>query len=155
VLDPSSSSPALHATISDQAREEANMLIRSVIDRNSYIPPASGIETPTAVPLREIGITVEFVIGKVQESIQKMISVYRPDSLIVGTRGRTDSLFKSAFIGSVSKYCVANSPVPVIVVRPAIKVHKMLAKRESRQVYGDLVEASATSSASTELTRSA
>jgi hypothetical protein len=34
-----------------------------------------------------------------------MIEIYRPDSLIVGTRGRPDSLFKmGAFMGSISKY---------------------------------------------------
>ena len=150
VLDPSSSSSAVaHASVSEQAREEAHMLIRSVTERNSYVPPASS--KPGAVsgplPLREIGITVEFVIGKVQESIQKMITVYRPDSLIVGTRGRSDSIFKNAFIGSVSKYCVANSPIPVIVVRPAIKVRKMQGKREGRQSYLDLVEGPGSASA--------
>lgn len=58
-------------------------------------------------PITEIGITIEHVIGKVQESIQKIIKVYLPDSLIVGTRGRSDSILKSAFIGSVSRFCVA------------------------------------------------
>lgn len=34
-----------------------------------------------------------------------MIEIYKPDSLIVGTRGRPDSLFKrGAFMGSISKY---------------------------------------------------
>lgn len=153
VLDPSSSSSSVaHASVSEQAREEAHMLIRSVTERNSYVPPASSSSGAAsgqaqALPLREIGITVEFVIGKVQESIQKMITVYRPDSLIVGTRGRSDSIFKNAFIGSVSKYCVANSPIPVIVVRPAIKVRKMQGKREGRQSYLDLVEGPGSASA--------
>jgi len=49
--------------------------------------------------------------------------------MVVGTRGRPDSLIKSAFIGSISKYCVARSPVPTIVVRPDDKVRSALEKR--------------------------
>lgn len=58
-----------------------------------------------------------------------LAEIYRPDSLVVGTRGRPDSLFKSAFMGSISKYCVARSPVPVVVVRPDDKVRESLEKR--------------------------
>ena len=67
-------------------------------------------------------IIVEFVVGPVQESIQRMIAVYKPDSLIVGTRGRSESIFRNAFIGSTSRYCLSTSPVPVIVVRPCARV---------------------------------
>ncbi len=38
---------------------------------------------------------------------RSMIEIYKPDSLIVGTRGRPDSLFKSAFMGSISRYAQA------------------------------------------------
>jgi len=34
-------------------------------------------------------------------------------------------------IGSVSKYCLSHSPVPVIVVRPERKVKKVLEKRRA------------------------
>lgn len=96
--------------------------MRTVEERNSSYPSAShhnyhSLESLSAddsdvEPINEIGITIEHVIGKVQESIQKIIKVYRPDSLIVGTRGRSDSLLKSAFIGSVSRYCVAEVGSP-------------------------------------------
>ena len=36
---------------------------------------------------------------------------------------------KKTGIGSVSKYCLSHSPVPVIVVRPERKVRKAMAKR--------------------------
>lgn len=92
--------------------------MRTVAERNSSYPSSShhnnyhsfeslSADNSDVEPINEIGITIEHVIGKVQESIQKIIKVYRPDSLIVGTRGRSDSLLKSAFIGSVSRYCVA------------------------------------------------
>lgn len=115
VLDPSTSSISLSkASLSEQAKEEAASLMRTVAERNSSYPPYSSSSVDSISgdsgeiePINEIGITIEHVIGKVQESIQKIIKVYRPDSLIVGTRGRSDSLLKSAFIGSVSRYCVA------------------------------------------------
>lgn len=62
-----------------------------------------------------------------------MIEVYRPDSLIVGTRGVKPSMWKAAagssFMGSISRYCVSRSPVPVIVVRPTELVEYDLEKR--------------------------
>lgn len=139
---PMSSSGLPPSSLSETAREEAQQLITSVIERNnSFSTRVTSKEDISSLdPVREISITVEFVIGKVHESIQKMISIYKPDSLVVGTRGRTDSVWKSAFIGSVSRYCVANSPVPVIVVRPAIKVRKSVQNRADRQSYLDLVE---------------
>lgn len=35
----------------------------------------------------------------------------------------------SQFMGSISKYCVAKSPVPVVVVRPEDKVKEALSRR--------------------------
>lgn len=41
-----------------------------------------------------------------------MIEIYRPDSLIVGTRGRTESIFKmGAYMGSISKFVSARRDV--------------------------------------------
>jgi len=50
-----------------------------------------------------MSLVVEFAIGEIEETIHRMIEIYKPDSLIVGTRGRPDSLIKSAFMGSISK----------------------------------------------------
>lgn len=80
---------------------------------------------------RKITVSVEFVIGPIIKTIQRcagpdsttygwltpcssttrMLEVYRPDSLVVGTRGRTGSAWKQAFLGSTSQYLVAKSPV--------------------------------------------
>lgn len=88
---------------------------------------------------RTLSIVIEFIIGKVEETIHRMINLYRPDSLIVGTRGREDN-WKTAFIGSVSRYCLASSPVPVVVVRPEDKVLQAKAKRRSKSsLYGALL----------------
>jgi flagellar motor switch/type III secretory pathway protein FliN len=131
VLDPSTSSTSFtKSSLSDLAKEEAHHLLRLVAERNSTFNSDSASTTHfhhsnaheitdshgnisidssnnDLEPINEIGITIEHVIGRVQDSIQKVIKVYRPDSLIVGTRGRSDSILKSAFIGSVSRYCVA------------------------------------------------
>ena len=54
---------------------------------------------------------MEFIAGKVTESIDRLIALYRPDSLVVGTRGqRGVKVLGAAFggMGSVSKYVEAH-----------------------------------------------
>lgn len=46
------------------------------------------------------------------------IKIYAPACLIVGTRGKSLGGIQGLLPGSVSKYCLQNSPVPVVVVRP-------------------------------------
>lgn len=91
--------------------------------------------------MHQLSIIVEFVGGRLTASIERLIALYRPDSLVVGSRGRTVLQQWSAALGgpgmgSVSRlvllksfasstsemdrferYCVSRSPVPVIVVR--------------------------------------
>lgn len=68
----------------------------------------------------------------------RLIALYRPDSLIVGTRGNRGKLalwgaaLGAPGMGSVSRYCISHSAVPVIVVRPEAKVKKSQAKREKK-----------------------
>jgi len=92
---------------------------------------------------RQITVTVEFVIGPAIKTIQRMLEVYRPDSLVVGTRGKNPSAWQKAFsLGSTSQYLVARSPVPVIVVRPEGKVRQSRearAKDPKRQSYQALL----------------
>ncbi|KAF7973069.1 hypothetical protein HWV62_5296 [Athelia sp. TMB] len=83
---------------------------------------------------RKLSITVEFVAGRVTQTLDRLIALYRPDSLVVGTRGQRSmmqalGMSMTGAIGSVSKYCLSHSPVPVIVVRPEEKVKKAMAKR--------------------------
>ncbi|KAI9318022.1 hypothetical protein BX666DRAFT_1832619, partial [Dichotomocladium elegans] len=71
--------------------------------------------------------------SKVMEKImtntspEKKIAMYQPSLLIVGTRGLSE--FKGMLLGSVSKYCLQHSPVPVAVVRPDDKIKKYKAKK--------------------------
>jgi hypothetical protein len=65
--------------------------------------------------------------------------------LIVGTRGRNLKGVHSLLPGSVSKYCVQHSPIPVIVVRPSPKREKKKKKRRAdpaRRSYNHLLELS-------------
>ncbi len=39
-------------------------------------------------PERKLSLILEYIPGKITDSIDRLISLYRPDSLIVGTRGR-------------------------------------------------------------------
>ncbi len=79
--------------------------------------------------------------------------MYRPDSLIVGTRGKSANALQKMLtlgaataIGHVSRDVLSRSPVPVVVVRPEAKVQKHLNKRRkdpNRRGYHDLVSKSA------------
>ncbi|EIM87119.1 uncharacterized protein STEHIDRAFT_156110 [Stereum hirsutum FP-91666 SS1] len=85
---------------------------------------------------RKLSIIVEFIAGKVTTTIDRLIALYRPDSVVVGTRGtRGMKAWGAAFgapgMGSVSKYCLSHSPVPIIVVRPESKVRKAMEKRKA------------------------
>src|SRR3954454_8867711 len=65
--------------------------------------------------------------------------------LVVGTRGRNLKGVHSLLPGSVSKYCLQQSPIPVIVVRPSPKRQKKKLKRRAdptRRSYNHILELS-------------
>ncbi|CAO3696175.1 unnamed protein product [Rhizopus stolonifer] len=78
-------------------------------------------------PDMKISAVIEFVLGKIQEIIQNMITAYQPSMLVVGTRGMSE--LKEMFISSVSKYCLQHSPIPVMVVKPEEQKKKKKLKR--------------------------
>ncbi|KAI9470997.1 MAG: hypothetical protein EXX96DRAFT_586471 [Benjaminiella poitrasii] len=98
-----------------QSRENANQVMEKIMK-------TTGTE-------KKISVIIEFVIGKVQDTIQHMIAMYQPSLLIVGTRGLSE--FKGMLLGSISKYCLQHSPVPVAVVRPEDKAKKSSGKKLS------------------------
>ena len=95
---------------------------------------------------RAISLVLEFAIGKVHETIQQMIRIYEPALLVVGTRGRSLTGYQGLLSsGSVSKYCLQYSPVPVIVVRPSSKREAKKDKRlrnPTRTGYRDILDKS-------------
>ncbi|KAJ8097810.1 hypothetical protein POJ06DRAFT_260169 [Lipomyces tetrasporus] len=116
-------------------RDEAYKLLNDIMQKNEED--------------KKISLVLEFAVGKVQEMIQRMIEIYEPAVLIVGTRGKSLNGFQGLLPGSISKYCLQHSPVPVIVVRPGEKRLKKKEKRladPSRRTYMDIVENSKSSS---------
>ena len=95
---------------------------------------------------RAISLVLEFSIGKVEDMIQQMIRIYEPAMLVVGTKGKSLTGYQSLLSsGSVSKYCLQNSPVPVVVVRPSSKREAKKRKRlqdPSRTGYRDILDKS-------------
>ncbi|KEY69041.1 hypothetical protein S7711_03340 [Stachybotrys chartarum IBT 7711] len=96
---------------------------------------------------RAISITLEFTTGKLHDSFQRLIHIYKPAMLIVGTRGRSlggiQGLVNTR--NSFSKYCLQYSPVPVIIVRPTEKRIKKKTKRANdatRRTYVAMLAAS-------------
>lgn len=78
-------------------------------------------------------------------SDMSQIRIYEPVILVVGTRGRNLKGVQSLLPGSVSKYCLQHSPIPVIVVRPSTKREKKKKKRRAdpaRRSYNQLLELS-------------
>ncbi|CAI7570005.1 unnamed protein product [Penicillium palitans] len=113
-------------------REEAEKLFEQVIQKNSQDEKA-------------ISLVLELAVGKVESIIQRMIRIYEPAMLVVGTRGRNLKGVHSLLPGSVSKYCLQQSPIPVIVVRPSPKREKKKKKRRAdptRRSYNQILEMS-------------
>ncbi|KAK7421847.1 hypothetical protein QQZ08_009792 [Neonectria magnoliae] len=95
---------------------------------------------------RAISIVLEYAVGKLHGTFQKLIQMYQPAMLIVGTRGRSlgglQGLVNTR--NSFSKYCLQYSPVPVVVVRPTEKRQKKKTKRakdSTRQTYISMLAA--------------
>ncbi|GKZ40054.1 hypothetical protein AbraIFM66950_002109 [Aspergillus brasiliensis] len=113
-------------------RKEAEKLFEQVIQKNTQNEKA-------------ISLVLELAVGKVQDIIQRMIRIYEPAILIVGTRGRSLGGMQGLLPGSVSKYCLQQSPIPVIVVRPTTKREKKKKKRladPARRNYNHILEMS-------------
>ncbi|KAF9977861.1 hypothetical protein BGZ73_004616 [Actinomortierella ambigua] len=98
------------------ARLDAKNIMNSIREKN---------------PGKEISIIVECMVGNVRETIQHMIAMYKPAMLVVGTRGRNP--VKGFLLGSVSRYCLHHSPVPVVVVRPERKLNK--SKNKTKGIF--------------------
>lgn len=113
-------------------RQEAQKLFEQVIRKNRQDEKA-------------ISLVLELAVGKVQEIIQRMIQIYEPSILVVGTRGRNLNGMQGLLPGSVSKYCLQHSPIPVTVVRPSLKREKKKQKRladPTRRSYNQILEMS-------------
>ncbi|KAG2109030.1 uncharacterized protein F5147DRAFT_693722 [Suillus discolor] len=56
----------------------------------------------------------------IQSGSSPLSSLSCPDSIVVGMRGQHGMMqvFGAAGVGSMSKYCLLNSPLLIIVVRP-------------------------------------
>ncbi|KAK4697787.1 hypothetical protein P7C71_g370, partial [Lecanoromycetidae sp. Uapishka_2] len=132
VVDEDSSINSKDSVDRESYKKEAQELLQKIQEKN-----ANG---------KSISLVLELAVGKVEDMIQRMIKIYSPVSLIVGTRGRGG--IQGLLPGSVSRYCLQNSPVPVIVVRPEDKRRKKREKRSAQSassVYTSLLDQSATS----------
>ncbi|KAG8529997.1 uncharacterized protein KY384_005479 [Bacidia gigantensis] len=88
-----------------------------------------------------VKVVIEIIVGKVRESLDRMVNLHRPVNIVVGTQGK--SLTESKFgKNSISYYLYQCCPVPVVIVRPKEKRLKNLTKRQKdpgRQKYLELL----------------
>ncbi|PSR78446.1 hypothetical protein BD289DRAFT_122338 [Coniella lustricola] len=96
---------------------------------------------------KAVSIILEYAVGKLHSTFQRLIQLHQPSMLIVGTRGRTLGGFQGlvASRNSFSKYCLQYSPVPVVVVRPDEKRQKKKDKRDNdpeKQSYRQMLQSS-------------
>ena len=91
---------------------------------------------------------------KYANSIHLKIQIYSPVSLIVGTRGRSRGGIKGLLpANSISKYCLENSPVPVIIVRPEEQRKKKREKRSAKSkgsTYNPVLDQSPSNTSATD-----
>ncbi|KAJ6631282.1 hypothetical protein B0H10DRAFT_1698437, partial [Mycena sp. CBHHK59/15] len=106
----------------DSVREEARDFMRHIQEKSIEYEPE-----------RKLSLILEYIPGRITATIDRLIALYRPDAVIVGTRGKKawQGMMGKGGIGSVSKYCLTHSPVPIIVVRPERKVKKAIEKRRA------------------------
>ncbi|KAG7096102.1 hypothetical protein E1B28_006778 [Marasmius oreades] len=105
----------------DSIRDDARELMKYVQEKSQEVDPD-----------RKLSIILEYIAGKVTDTLDRLIVLYRPDSVIVGTRGRKIwQMGLKGTMGSVSRYCLTHSPVPIIVVRPERKTKKAIEKRRA------------------------
>ncbi|CAD6502149.1 BgTH12-02390, partial [Blumeria graminis f. sp. triticale] len=96
---------------------------------------------------RAVSIVLEFVAGKLHATFQRMIQMYEPVMLIVGTKGRSLGGLHGLMSNrnSFSKWCLQYSPIPVVVVRPTSKRLKKKKQRDAdptRQDYARILRES-------------
>jgi nucleotide-binding universal stress UspA family protein len=131
-IDPNSKMSSSDSALEErQYRAEAESFLQGILAKN--------------INDKKISLIVEFPVGRVQDMIQRTIQIYEPAIFVVGTRGKSMDGFMGLVPGSVSKYCLQHSPVPVIVVRPSHKRAKKKAKREAdptRRAYRELLATS-------------
>ena len=86
----------------DILREEARVLLKTLEAKNMEVDSE-----------RKLSLILEYIPGKITDSIDRLIALYRPDSLIVGTRGKRGIMgLNLSGIGSISKW-VASLQIPL------------------------------------------
>ncbi|KAG0156947.1 hypothetical protein PDIDSM_4130 [Penicillium digitatum] len=134
---------ALEWLIDELVDDGDEIVCLRAVEKDSRI--ASDVIQKNTQDEKAISLVLELAVGKVESIIQRMIRIYEPAMLVVGTRGRNLKGMHSLLPGSVSKYCLQQSPIPVIVVRPSPKREKKKKKRPAdptRRSYNHILEMS-------------
>lgn len=116
-------SPTTKLSTSDKAVQEkkyldtANKMAEDILHKNKLH--------------KKFMVIVEFAIGDIKDVFERIIRIYEPCELIIGSSGdRQSERLKIFMPGSISKWCMTYLPIPVIVVKPMRKYEKERTRRE-------------------------
>lgn len=77
-----------HSLIRDEARE----LMRQIEEKSVEFDPDRKVLYSFFAsynnPCSQLSLILEYVPGKITDTLDRLIALYRPDSVVVGTRGR-------------------------------------------------------------------
>jgi hypothetical protein len=96
-----------HDIIRDAARE----LMKYIEDKSVEYDPERKVLKIYAVPslnaaltTLQLSLVLEYIAGKTTDSLDRLIALYRPDSLVVGSRGRRwHAIGMGIGVGSISR----------------------------------------------------
>ncbi len=73
--------------------------IAKSVSRTTFLPAL------TLISRIQLSIILEYIAGKVTDTLDRLIALYKPDSVVVGTRGRRSVASLSAAVLALALIC--------------------------------------------------
>ncbi|KAH6903353.1 hypothetical protein BKA70DRAFT_1433864 [Coprinopsis sp. MPI-PUGE-AT-0042] len=106
--------------------------------KSSFLRVLAGSEKNAEVhPGQKLSLNLEYIPGEIEGSIDRLITLYRPDSVVVGTGGR--KVFRDVCWYWEYRRAL-HSPIPVIVIRPQRKLKEEMEKPKANPKQGRRLE---------------
>src|ERR1700729_1087117 len=93
-----------------------SLLLTTSPSFHSLHPAFLNLTDPSFHP-QQLSIIVEFIAGRITQTLDRLIALYRPDSLVVGTRGQRtvmQALGMAGFSGGALSISFLFTPIVVL-----------------------------------------